>query len=226
MKIWAIADTHNRHNELPVPECDIVIHAGDFSNSNNWLENFREALSFLSWYESLEIPIKILVPGNHDIYAEKHPIKSELRGRGITLLIHEQTIIEHRGEQYIVFGSPYTPTFGKGWAYNKSRSKIGEYWSQIPEEIDILVTHGPPKGILDLCMSVDGGRIVQAGDRALRREVTERIKPGLHIFGHIHSTSQFHNYGCFIDTPITFINASCVVDGGGKMLHDGITGEV
>lgn len=202
MKIWAISDTHGRHGELEIPDVDIVIHAGDFADSGTFHENAAECMAFFSWMESLKIPAKIVVPGNHDIYMERISMKRELAERGITLLLHDSaTIAGHR-----MFGSPYTPTFGIGWSFNRNRSKIGENWEQIPENTDILITHGPPKGILDLSVDLDG-ELVQVGDISLYKRVL-KIRPRLHIFGHIHSRNQIHNYGVFRPGETTFVNAA------------------
>jgi len=60
------------------------------------------------------------------------------------------------------------------------------------------MTHGPPHYILDTCQ--DG---FHPGDRALKKEILERVKPKYHLFGHIHEAYGEETHG-----PTTFINAS------------------
>lgn len=109
-----------------------------------------------------------------------------------------------------IFGSPYTPSFGHGWAYNIPRNKLDVYWKDIPTGVDILVTHGPPKGILDLTENSDG-TLFQCGCKSLLNRVKE-VKPRFHVFGHIHPETLCPNAGVLKVTGIetTFINAAVV----------------
>lgn len=96
------------------------------------------------------------------------------------------------------WGSPWTPEFCD-WAFNLTcGEECSEKLAMIPEETDILVTHGPPYGIGDFCVS---GK--SAGCRELLSEVQNRIKPILHVFGHIHEA-----YGVTQLHETTFVNAS------------------
>jgi Icc-related predicted phosphoesterase len=97
-----------------------------------------------------------------------------------------------------IYGSPYTPTFYK-WAFMRDRGEpIRAIWNKIPENLDILITHGPPYGILD--RNRDG---VICGCEELLKAVKLK-KPRYHVFGHIHNWGQEPlNIG-----PTTFINAS------------------
>ena len=70
MKIWFISDSHNRQEQLQVPEVDLVIHCGDESESGNAWMNEPEARNFLDGYSAIEIPTKIFVPGNHSTAIE------------------------------------------------------------------------------------------------------------------------------------------------------------
>lgn len=212
MRIWCISDTHGLHwNLIPPDNIDAIIVAGDYSNSRNRVKNYEETQDFLSWLASLPYRDKIVVAGNHDIYTEYDKrIITESGIEGIQYLEHSVGLINN----IKVFGSPYTPTFGEGWVFNKNRSKLDIYWQQIPENIDIVVTHGPPKGILDLSHSVDG-KLEYCGDKALLNHVL-RVRPQYHIFGHIHNTKEGDmNQGTrkWNNLPITFVNASCVTDG-------------
>ena len=96
-----------------------------------------------------------------------------------------------------VWGSPWQPWF-HDWAFNLERgAALAEKWAMIPDSTDLLITHGPPHGILDACF--DGRRV---GCEELTRAV-ERVRPKLHVFGHIHEA-----YGVVDDGTTLFVNAS------------------
>ncbi len=203
MKIWFISDTHTRHAGLKVPDVDMVIHCGDESNHGNpWL-NEAESRNFFSWYRQLPIPHKIFVPGNHSTAIEQGLIRPENYPE-VQFLIHQETKVEG----ITIFGSPYTPRFFD-WAYMKARNKLDVVWASIPDDIDILITHGPPKGILDLTKDIKTKELVQVGCSALRRHVDGRIKPRIHAFGHLHDEAGISNYGHFTRGTTQFINAAC-----------------
>jgi len=200
MKAWVISDTHTLHGFLDIPlEDDIamVIHAGDATNWKDPYLNNNEFKDFIEWYHSLHFPYKVFIPGNHDTSFEKGMHKGQIP--------NDITILDHKLGNFggiRIFGSPYTPTFGVDWAYNRARDKIGKAWQQIPEGIDVLVTHGPPQTILDC--NQDGKEV---GCKSLYTRVKE-IKPRYHIFGHIHEQAgrtlkEFNN-------PTTYINAATV----------------
>ena len=100
---------------------------------------------------------------------------------GITMLIHERITIEGLN----IFGSPYTPTYGN-WSFMKAREKIGRVWEVLPSGLDILITHGPPKGILDLTEDPEYN-LLYCGDGALRKKV-EKVKTRWFVF---HDSVRF-----------------------------------
>jgi Icc-related predicted phosphoesterase len=208
MKILAISDTHGLHGRLNIPpNLDAIIVAGDMSNSQAIYVNYNEMLDFLAWLDSYEIRHKIIIAGNHDTSIERGGLELDKRP-GIVYLENS----EYDMEGIKVWGSPYTPSFGFGWAYNKDRGKIGKYWDMIPEDTNILVTHGPPKGILDISINRDD--VVEfCGDKSLLNAVM-RVKPTYHIFGHIHNVAGVINAGTktITDIPTVFANVSCVTD--------------
>lgn len=206
MNILAISDTHGFHWEInDVPDVDILIHAGDATNHKNTIKNEVEFRSFAQWWGAFPAKHKVYVPGNHDAFATKRHLIDDLKKVSI-YLEHENVEIEGVS----IFGSPYVPTFGD-WYFMKSRNKLSRYWDQIPNETDILITHGPPKGILDL--SYNRLRELEfCGDNALLKAV-RRVKPKYHIFGHIHDNGDIMNHGMFKREGTTFCNASMVKDG-------------
>lgn len=207
MKIVCLSDTHNKHKQINLPEGDIVVHCGDFSSRgySHELEDFTE------WYGSLDYKHKVLIAGNHDIGTEtgKEAFRTMCLDNNIIYLCDSGVTLE--GLKF--WGSPVTPRFGIGWAWNRdvrdsrSASEISNYvpfrdikphWSLIPSDTDILLTHGPPYGILDFTYY---GKM-HVGCPILL-ETVERVEPMYHIFGHIHEEAGFLK---LINT--TFVNAS------------------
>ena len=189
----------------------MVIHSGDESNSKGHT-NLEELHNFLNWYSKLDIPYKILVAGNHSFSLEKRWVtKKELSDLGIIYLEHEY--IEIEGIK--IFGSPYTPTYGT-WCFMKDRATINRVWQHISDPVDILVLHGPPKGILDLAYNEN--YLDKCGDNSLHKLI-ERVTPKLVLFGHIHDNEDNLNFGVFERNGIIYSNASAVKDGRFK---DGI----
>jgi Icc-related predicted phosphoesterase len=210
MKIFAISDTHGKHDQVVIPEgTDMLIHAGDFSNYKDVSRNSNEVYFFLNWLEQQPVKYKVIIAGNHDTSIERRVFRKEdMQLKGITYLEHES--IEIEGIK--IFGSPYTPEF-HDWAFNRARNKLGRIWDTIPADIHVLITHGPPKGILDSA-SRDKNNHEHVGCSALLKKVL-KIQPKYMIFGHIHHNGDNLNNGTFklLDCKTIFANVSCVKDG-------------
>jgi len=203
MRIWILSDSHTKHEELEVPEgIDLVIYAGDAGASPQLERNHLDLLDFFRWFAQINAKYKLYIPGNHDTSVE-HGMhtKDSIAEYGITMLIDET--IEIEGIK--IFGSPFTPEFGAScWAYNAKRgNSIRKHWAKIEDGTDIIVTHGPVKGMLD---RTSQGIQAGCGDLA---QVIQFIAPKYHIGGHIHEeggkTATSYKYP---DT--TFINSSVV----------------
>lgn len=203
--------THNYHNLLVVPEgIDMVIFSGDCSNPRNPYNNEPEVRNFIDWFSNLPIKHKVFVAGNHDSSIEKGLVtKADFDGECIYYL--ENTHITIEGIK--IFGSPYTPQFGN-WSFMKERHKLDRMWDKaIDDDSDIIVVHGPPKGILDL--SYDRvNKLENCGDKSLWNKV-QVVKPKLMLSGHIHDNKDIINSGTRtvrgLDT--IFSNGSVVTDG-------------
>lgn len=210
MKLIALSDTHGTHGEISSdlynlinehPDIEGIVHAGDASNSKDPARNESELIDFLEWYSSIPLKYKIFTGGNHDTSLEAGLVKPE-EYPDITFLLHETVVIEG----IKIFGSPYTPEF-HNWAYNVPRDRIGDYWKSIPTDVDLLITHGPPKYILDNTF----GKHV--GDMSMfKKYKSKEFAPKVHVFGHLHNENGTINNGTFqLSTlPTTFINASMV----------------
>lgn len=210
MKIWHISDTHANHAQLQVPDgIDVVVHSGDASNWRDPYRNESELRAFIDWFATLPIPTKVFVPGNHDTSLEKGLVTRDLiESRGIILLINEER--EIGGLRF--WGSPFTPRYGD-WSYMRDRGTINRIWETIPEGIDVLITHGPPYGVLDATYD-HHNKVELVGCSALAKRVT-KVEPRLMMFGHVHSTKDIRNAGMrtIADYRTQFSNGSCCDDG-------------
>lgn len=190
MRIVALSDTHEFHRRLKIPDGDVLVHAGDMTN----VGAVARLQDFDDWLATLPHPFKVVIAGNHDwgLSHLTHPKKYTFRNA--IYLEDSETVID--GVRF--YGSPWTNKF-YDWAFMKTTEKeLAERWEFIPERVDVLVTHGPPKYILDGVPEMLSVR--HCGSESLRDRVL-KIKPRLHIFGHIHegagtlstATTTFHN---------------------------------
>lgn len=198
MKIVAISDTHGKHQNLILPEGDILIHAGDVSS----MGKESEIKDFLNWFSKTDFTYKILIAGNHDFYFEKISYNTkaleELIPANVIYLNDSGVEIENlERTTFRIWGSPIQPWF-YNWAFNRYRGEdIKRHWNKIPQDTDILITHGPAYGILDKTT-----RNESVGCEDLLVKIKE-VKPKFHICGHIHEA-----YGQAKQSDTEFINAS------------------
>lgn len=203
MRIVCISDTHNAHKGIILPDGDVLVHAGDATGQGLSSEIER----FLDWFSTQPHPHKILVAGNHDWLFQRHPeMASQLLNShpSITYLQDSGTVID--GVRF--WGSPWQPWFCD-WAFNLPRqsAEIREVWSQIPVDSDVVITHGPPHGVLD---QVRGGHHLGCEELAARIAI---VRPRLHIFGHIHDS-----FGVAISPITAYVNA-CTCDEDYRPTH-------
>jgi Icc-related predicted phosphoesterase len=179
MKIVCVSDTHCRHAAVNVPDGDVLIFAGDACMSGS----LAELVSFAEWLKVLPHKEKIVVAGNHDWCLERPATRRTA-----------ENVIAEAGAWYLcdyavtitgglkVYGSPWQPEFCD-WAFNLPRGKpLVDVWEKIPDDTDILVTHGPPVGPLD----GTGRGVDRVGDADLAARVKQLNRLKLHVFGHIH----------------------------------------
>lgn len=189
MKIVCVSDTHGKHGQVRVPDGDVLIHAGDLTLMGQKFEYESVA----EWLNNLPHKVKVVVAGNHDFAIHKL----------ISLLAPSVVYLENFGvaiDGVNFWGSPVTPRFGV-WAYMAERGEaIRKYWDEIPESTDVLITHGPPYGLLDQTVP---GHSEHLGCKDLRDAIF-RVNPKVHVFGHIHG-----GYG-LTNARTLFVNASAV----------------
>ena len=197
MKIVCLSDTHTQHHMIKVPDGDILVFAGDFAGPRDINMSQKYTRDFAKWLDVLPHKHKIIIAGNHDTAIEKDPTLAVKYFSHMNYLHNSSVTVE--GLKF--WGSPYTPEFCD-WAFNLDRkgTALEDCWAQIPDDTDVLITHGPPRGYLD-----EGGSEAHCGCSKLLDAVL-KVKPQLHIFGHIHEGA---GRKAFFDGT-TFINASIV----------------
>jgi len=191
MKIACISDTHQHHKKIVMPDCDMIIHAGDFTYHGE----FEEVDKFLKWYGQQRANHKILVCGNHEKWISRQPLQllqQMCENEGIKLLHNSHTIIEGLK----IWGSPYSKKFGN-WAYGLDETDLANIYDTISDDVDIVVTHGPAYDRLDWC---PGGKV---GSTALTHRLDQLPNLKLHITGHIHESR-----GTMLRNGVLTVNAA------------------
>ena len=211
MKITVISDLHTRHGLIPMedlPGGDLLICAGDIMNSGY---NKNDILDFCTWFNSLDqYEDKVFIAGNHDRMFENHPEAVEELTNiflDIDYLQDEELVIYGDGpngdrpeDNIRIYGSPWQPEF-YNWAFNlpKNGIELAAKWEAIPDNTDILITHGPAYDTLDTVV----GRFWDNLGCNLLAERIAVVKPKIHVCGHIHS-----GYGYEFKDGTHFFNAS------------------
>ncbi len=211
MQLVLISDTHGQHRSLDLPPGDVLIHSGDLT-----LAGERSvALDFVSWLAEQPHKHKIFIAGNHDRWVEQNT--DELFDISRQLGVHylQESSVEIDGVHF--WGSPYTPEF-MNWSFMLPCTVSAmTYWQRMPDNVDVLITHGPPAGILDTLHVVHNNVVKDAGADshckpaqrgvgcpALAKRV-ESVAPKYHVFGHIHEAYGRQQIG-----STQFVNASCM----------------
>jgi Icc-related predicted phosphoesterase len=188
VRVIVFGDTHEHHRDVSVPDGNLLIHVGDITRNSF---SPRAIQDFDAWLRHLPHQYKIVIPGNHD-YGLADPAWQKLITSAILLINNG---VELMGLK--IWGTPITPVdhghFGGETAADRERQ-----FRRIPDETNIIISHGPPHGILDC---EPGGAIPQ-GCRELLRAV-KRINPLLNAFGHIHGASGVVQSG-----KTLFVNAA------------------
>jgi Icc-related predicted phosphoesterase len=189
MKITVTSDTHGLHDSVIVPPGDIFVHAGDMTPRGS----IEDMIAFNDWLGTLDYKHKIVIAGNHDFCFENDLDESRNALSNAILLHDEEIVID--GVKF--YGSPWQPEF-LDWAFNLPRGEpLREKWRLIPDDTDVLITHGPALG--------HGDKTVR-GEPVGCEDLLDRIKvlqPKIHVFGHIHE-----GFGTTIEGATQCVNAS------------------
>ncbi|EKV12672.1 Metallo-dependent phosphatase-like protein [Penicillium digitatum] len=174
--ITVVCISNTYHERPKIPPGDILIHAGDLAAEGS----FVDLQDTLDWLKAQPHHTKIVVAGRGDKYLDKmkkgsrrwrHGHRQRANWGDIIYLEHQQIIVKApSGRQLQVCGSPYSPktTPAAGFQYLRSDN----FWTGIPTNLDILITHTPPYTHLDSCR----------GCLHLLNQIW-RCPPRLHIFG-------------------------------------------
>jgi len=215
IRIVFISDTHSEHEKHgDLPNGDILIHAGDFTKTKK-PPKAEEYTNFIDWFSGQPHEHKIVISGNREnLMDTETTLKTDPTAEftmnqtqnyikslsDITYLEDEEHVIhlnlgnEMEKQQIRFYGTPWTRLHGKpGKAFQIPETDLKEKWDKIPSNIDILISHMPPLGLLD----------ENNGCPELLKIVTERAKPKIHVFGHIHTA-----YGTKFQDETLFINAA------------------
>ncbi len=216
MQLVLISDTHGQHQSVDVPAGDVLIHSGDLT-----LDGEREVvLDFVSWLAEQPHKHKIFIAGNHDRWVQDN--SDELMAVSRQLGVHylQESSVKIDGVHF--WGSPYTPEY-MNWAFMlPCENSAVRHWQQMPDDIDVLITHGPPAGILDNLVIADRELDDNSGEneigvqseyRLISRGVgcsalasrVLQVAPQCHVFGHIHEAYGSQTFG-----RTRFVNASCM----------------
>ncbi|KAF2437968.1 Metallo-dependent phosphatase [Karstenula rhodostoma CBS 690.94] len=215
LRIICLSDTHN--TTPPSPPGDILLHAGDLTQNGT----FAEIQATPAWLSALPHPHKFVIAGNHDLVLSRAFVaaapprvfttapgttKDDLDWGEVIYLENASASVTVRGRKVKVWGAPWTPKYGN-WAFQYPPGE--DIWQgKIPEDADILVTHGPARGHLD----VNGTG--NAGCMHMRHEL-ERVKPRLVVGVLVWMWSWVRwAFGVRREATTTLVNASTVGHGG------------
>lgn len=179
VKLVCLSDTHTKHRQVPIPDGDILIHCGDMTGRGN----YHEFISIGNWFRELKDKFKhrIMIAGNHDFGLEinKRIILDAHFDKELIYLQDEAITLE--GIKF--YGTPWMPPF-YDWAFMLDEGDLKSYYGAIDDDTQVLITHCPPKGILDRNMDADDQ--VRCGSESLAERIKQLPKLTHHIFGHIH----------------------------------------
>jgi Icc-related predicted phosphoesterase len=191
LRLAILSDTHQWHREIGVPDAEILIHAGDFTMFSS---SQASIVDFNNWLGELPHRHKIVVPGNHEFFLAKDISKRSMLSNAV-VLINESVEIDGLR----IWGSPVTPLSGGAFGLSSADDRRRLY-AGISKGTDVMVTHGPPYSILDSAP----GSTHHSGCLELLDAVL-RVRPRLHVFGHIHGAHGIVHIG-----QTTFVNGAMI----------------
>ena len=192
IRFVCLSDTHSQPLSPSIPPGDVLLFAGDFSNRGSP----ASISAFNSLLQSLPHTHKIVIAGNHDHSLDPTCWSSV---KSISPYQYENTepkkvtagvYLENQGCEvfgYRIWGTPWIRSIRPGAFTVSTENELEPHYSQIPDSVDILLTHCPAHSILD---TNSEGK--SQGSTALLR-LLHRLRPRVHVFGHIHeSYGQYH----------------------------------
>ena len=218
IKIALFSDTHTFHHRVILPECDIALFAGDSTDRGEQ----HLSLNFFNWYNlQTQATHKLFIAGNHENNwdPEKRFNKDKPEWLSKEFLTGNYPNIKYLDNESVnilglnIYGTPYTPDFfPEYWGFNKPRGlEIRKEWDKIPDNTDILISHGPMKGYMDyikpsgMYSPYPEGNV---GCLDLKDRVYQLQNLKLMVCGHIHEGNGI----CDIpigDRNLIYVNAAC-----------------
>lgn len=196
MKILHLSDTHGLHKNLrSLPEADVIVHSGDFTFAGSE----EEAYDFMNWFRNLPYEHKVFIAGNHDMCMYgADPIEG--LSPNVHYLYNNSIVIDDMK----FYGIPM-------FMEDCMDGKLDMFINNIPDDVDILITHMPPKGICDIA---DYGKGLEHRGNATLAEHLKVLHPTCHLFGHEHDA-----YGMATIGNVIYSNA-CVVDSRYNLINN------
>ena len=212
MKLVVISDTHTKHSKLTIPECDVLVHCGDFTFQGK----YWEVKPFYDWLCKQPATHKIVIAGNHEETFDRGHEKYNPACKAMIADAYDKSIHYLEDAEIVIdgikfYGTPWTPRF-YDWAFNgitdadlpytrSGVTSLTEVYNRIPDDVQVLIAHGPPYDICD--MSENGDE--RTGSIEMRRMTREKLALlRLYLCGHIHEARGME----VLDGGITYINAS------------------
>ena len=205
LRITAFSDIHGYlDKDLKDQSGDLLLICGDILpldcqrddiEAHSWMCN-----KFFPWLHGLHYKKKIFIAGNHDFLLYnmmtdrngQHRKPSRVKFKlayGIWDDMTDITYLQDSGldyEGYHIWGMPWIEDLTRWAFYTKD---LGQYTKKMPKNLDILMTHMPPR-VLSYGTSLDLTGIPNYGSQVLADAVLAEKKPRFHIFGHVHSGSH------------------------------------
>ena len=197
MKILATSDIHGNLDNLDLSGIDIAFFAGDIAplngrgqwhvyNQLKWINT-----KFKTWCERWPSTEIVFIPGNHDFFPLiKERFGDALRGHSLSINLAANThmlvdsMIEIKNLK--IYGTPWVPVISHSWAFEAENDILKNKFDIIPEDLDILLTHTPPRfNYIDVSLEY-GINSDKFGSHALAEAIFAK-HPRMCFCGHIHS---------------------------------------
>lgn len=206
MKVCFIADMHGKL-DFKVDPCDLLVIAGDICPTwgpaeSIWLQEHWLGVEFREWLGDQPVGECVAIAGNHDWVWDKAACLVPSLNANFHYLCDES--IEIMGLK--IYGTPQQKWFNN-WAFNRIDAQLKKYYANIPEGLDILITHTPPYKILDKVDFPDFKG--HEGCKVLKERLMEmKVLPKINVFGHFHGENGIKEVDYMPGTK--FINCSLV----------------
>jgi Icc-related predicted phosphoesterase len=184
-----ISDTYGQHESILLPQGNIIIHAGNFTKTGTELE----AKDFLQWFSQLPYEHKIFIAGTHDHFFERDPERARQAVPSNVIYLEDSGVVIGG---FKIWGSPYN-LYNHGSAFSCTEAEIGAHWDRIPFNVDMVISHSPAYGLLDI-----NGSGEHEGCKVLLRRLV-RVEPRYVVCGHAVDGHGHEYYD-----GIHFINAA------------------